>query len=160
MFQVQHWGVNTKAFVFIQQGVLNTFCWRWRSIYLVMKVVIVKEKLTCDVLPVAMFEIAPSRHKICKIYKLWDDLKINYSFTEWSTSKNAFSDKECPNLKNRRKGSLENCKAFCLETPRCTAFNYRRATNHCVLRGCTLPVVPPVYPHGDYNAYWRANKYE
>ena len=83
---------------------------------------------------------------------------INRSFTgepEWETSKNEFSDSECPNLKSGRKGGLQSCKTFCLEEPRCTAFNYNSKTTSCVLRGCSLPVVPPK-ANGvkTYDGYW------
>jgi len=74
---------------------------------------------------------------------------------EWKTSKNDFSDSECPNLNHGDKGSLQNCKAFCLEEPGCNAFNYDSSSTHCVLRGCELPVVPPTKDvSGAYDGYW------
>ena len=69
-----------------------------------------------------------------------------HSFTgelAWETSKNEFSDSECPLLKSKIKGSLQICKAFCLEETGCTAFNWNRGKRRCILRGCKLPVVPP-----------------
>ena len=89
---------------------------------------------------------------------------MNWKFTTgeqtWSTSKNEFSNK-CRNLGQGRKGSLENCKAFCLEKPGCTAFNYENRTTHCVLRGCKLPVVPPAkdrYP--TFDGYWQDGSWQ
>jgi len=74
---------------------------------------------------------------------------------EWKTSKNEFSDSECPNLNHGDKGSLQNCKAFCLEEPGCNAFNYDSTSTHCVLRGCELPVVPPTTDvSGTFDGYW------
>ena len=66
---------------------------------------------------------------------------------------NEFSDSECRHMRRGNKGSLENCKASCLEEPGCTAFNYWSSTTDCVLRACNLPVVPPsqnVFPHYGY----------
>ena len=78
---------------------------------------------------------------------------------EWKTSKNDFSDSECPNLNHGDKGSLQNCKAFCLEEPGCNAFNYDSSSTHCVLRGCELPVVPPTKDvSGTYDGYWTEGK--
>ena len=73
---------------------------------------------------------------------------------KWQTSENEFSDSECPNLKRMRNvGSLENCKVFCLGDPACTAFNYN-SDGDCVLRGCTLPVVPPATSYYPHHGYW------
>ena len=91
------------------------------------------------------------------------DVKTKHRFTGtqvWKTSKNDFSDGDCPNLKRggRRKDSLQNCKNFCLETQSCNAINYNSGSKDCVVRRCTHPVVPPVkdrYPA--YNAYWLAD---
>ena len=89
-------------------------------------------------------------------------MKIQRSVTgveDWETSKNEFSNSECPNLKGSKqkhlKGSLKNCKAFCLEEPGCTAVNYEDNSTDCILRGCKLPVVPPAnnnFP--TYDGYW------
>ena len=89
-------------------------------------------------------------------------MKIYHSFTgepQWAMSKNEFSDSECSKLNPGISGSVENCKAFCLEQkdPRCTAFNYDSSSKNCVLLGCKLPVVPPaknVAP--TYDGYWHA----
>merc|ERR1712025_1239816 len=61
-----------------------------------------------------------------------DDLKW-----PWETSRNDFSDSECPNLGFvQNAGSLENCTALCLEKSGCTAFNYERVSTSCVMRRC------------------------
>ena len=74
----------------------------------------------------------------------------------WKTSKNEFSDDECPNVGAVHK-SLQNCKDICLETPSCTAFNYNKITTSCVMRGCSLagglPVVPPAN-NNNYDGFW------
>jgi len=76
----------------------------------------------------------------------------------WETSKNEFSDSDCPNLNQGEKGSLENCKAFCLEEPDCTAFNYDNSSTYCTLRGCKLPVDPPtVDASATFDGYWHSS---
>ena len=76
----------------------------------------------------------------------------------WETSENEFSDSECPLLKKGNKGSLENCKAFCLETPGCTAVNYDNSSTHCVLRGCDLPVASPAENvYKTFDGYWLSS---
>ena len=73
----------------------------------------------------------------------------------WETSKNEFSDSECPNLKEGIKSSLENCQESCLNEANCTAINFDQSSGDCTLRGCSLPVVPPAqndFP--TYDGHW------
>ena len=89
-------------------------------------------------------------------------MKINLSFTGdelvWKTSKKEFSDSECSNLGWKHAGSLENCKALCLEMSTCSAFNYENSSTNCVLRGCTLPIVPPAQNvHKTFDGYWKSS---
>ena len=90
-------------------------------------------------------------------------MNINLSFTGdalvWKTSKNEFSDSECSNLGFvQNAGSLENCKALCLEMSTCTAFNYENSSTYCVLRGCTLPIVPPAQNvYQTFDGYWKSS---
>ena len=79
---------------------------------------------------------------------------------DWLTSKNEFSDSECPNLKNADMGSLASCKVFCHETPDCTAFNYNSGSTRCVLRACKVPVVPPARDsYSSYDGYWLSSTF-
>ena len=87
------------------------------------------------------------------------EFAINHSFTgdgmAWATSQNEFSDSECPNLGKHWKDSLQDCKAVCLEDTICTAVNYDDSSTACILRGCTLPVLPPAnnkFP--SFDGYW------
>ena len=95
------------------------------------------------------------------------EVKTNHRFTGqlgWKTSKNDFTDDDCTNLKiiekgvsmkGFNKGSLQNCKQFCLETKSCNAINYDKGSTACVVRRCTDPIVPPVkdnYPA--FESYW------
>ena len=79
----------------------------------------------------------------------------------WITSRNEFSDSECPNINigyQTIHKSLQNCKDLCLETARCTAFNYNRMTTSCVMRGCSLPVVPPANDIvRQYDGFWLSS---
>ena len=98
-------------------------------------------------------------------------MKTDHCFTEtqvWKKSKNDLTDSDCTNLKSNargvkgmkglKKGSLQNCKNFCLETQRCNAINYDKGSTACVVRHCTDPDVLPVkdnYPA--YDSYWLAD---
>ena len=77
----------------------------------------------------------------------------------WETSENDFSDSECPNMGIfQNKGSLQACKELCLEMHGCTAFNYNSQTTTCVMRGCSLPVVPPANDnHDNFDGYWLSS---
>ena len=80
----------------------------------------------------------------------------------WHTSKNVIGD-DCPNLRigggsNIATSTVEHCKVLCLEHPRCTAFNFDGNAKNCVLRACSLPVVPPTsdaFP--TYDGYWLSS---
>ena len=80
----------------------------------------------------------------------------------WHTSKNVIGD-DCPNLRigggsNIATSTVEYCKVLCLEHPRCTAFNFDGNAKNCVLRACSLPVVPPTsdaFP--TYDGYWLSS---
>ena len=72
----------------------------------------------------------------------------------WESSKNDFYF-ECKWLWRGNKGSLENCKTFCLEVEGCTAFNYHSGSTNCELLGCDTPVVPPASDNfNGYDGYW------
>ena len=62
----------------------------------------------------------------------------------------------CPFLGSVVK-SLQDCKDLCVETPSCTALNYDKTTTTCVMRGCSLPVVPPVDDVDDYEGFWLSD---
>ena len=79
--------------------------------------------------------------------------------TNWKTSKNDFSDRECPNINGGKTihVSLQGCKGVCMEKQGCTGFNYNHKTRSCVMRGCSLPVKPPARNHyDDEYAFWLA----
>ena len=85
----------------------------------------------------------------------------------WETSENDFSDSECPNLGIfQDTGSLQACKDLCLEDAEdadgsgsgCTAFNYNSNTKTCIMRGCSLPVVPPANDNNNhFDGYWPSS---
>ena len=97
------------------------------------------------------------------VCKPWGEVKINLTFTgdglKWKTSKNEFSDSECPNLEFvHNTGSLQYCKALCLKKSGCTAFNYKKSSTSCVLRRCDLPIVRPVHNrYPDWDGYWQSS---
>ena len=75
----------------------------------------------------------------------------------WKTSKNDFSNRECPNI-GRVRESLQGCKDVCMVKQGCTGFNYNHKTRSCVMRGCSLPVKRPARNYHDgYNAFWLAS---
>ena len=75
----------------------------------------------------------------------------------WKTSKNDFSNRECPNI-GRVRESLQGCKDVCMVKQGCTGFNYNHKTRSCVMRGCSLPVKPPARNHcDDEYAFWLAS---
>ena len=78
----------------------------------------------------------------------------------WKTSKNDFSNRECPYISggNTIRVSLQGCKDVCMKKQGCTGFNYNHKTRSCVMRGCSLPVEPPARNYHDgYNAVWLAS---
>ena len=76
----------------------------------------------------------------------------------WASSRNEFSDNECPNLGRASVNDLQGCKNACLEKHNCEAFNYNSATADCILRGCKFPVMAPTSDnHDGYHGFWVCN---
>ena len=74
-------------------------------------------------------------------------IKFNHCTEGWVKNEKIWNDNACPHLRNLNK-DLPSCKSACLSTNRCTAFNWNRYSNDCVLRACQI-----VEPNWNYNHY-------
>ena len=94
---------------------------------------------------------------------------INYCFSVWVGTNNVFSDMECQFIGRGSKTALDTCQVIktplilwlfslqksCEETESCTAINWKYKGNHeCILRACSLPVVPPMETLPMWKAYY------
>ena len=96
---------------------------------------------------------------------------MNHCFSEWISTNNVFSDSECQYVGSGSRTSVETCQVFfqnpfnlwlsslqksCEDKSDCTAVNWKYEGNHeCILRACSLPVVPPKNPHHKWKAYYQ-----
>ena len=90
--------------------------------------------------------------------------------SEWIGTKNVFSETECPNIGSGSTSSVEACQVFyligdffflhifqdsCAKRSGCAAVNWKYEGNHlCILRACSLPVVPPKNSLHKWNGYY------
>ena len=123
---------------------------------------------------------------MCDFLNCWQIMQTDLTFTgphAWETSKNEFSNSECPNMGIVKAKTSLHCTFYCRATIGCTAFNYETKFNNdnsstswarkwekmgpyayskleptsCILRNCTLPVTPPAQNiNENYDGYWKS----
>ena len=87
-------------------------------------------------------------------------LLISFRFlvkTKWvgPTSKVWF-DTQCPKIKSimyESSYNIEKCKSACLDTPGCTALNYKHGSV-CNLKQCSATVPVPTFSWNGYEGYY------